>query len=435
MEQAQNANLRIQLGATASVLEICQEISNKVAIHNLVYEPVGEDGAIFVDGSSVHLLEPVVFDAPKAAALLSSIPDDRRVGTMEELLEYGAVGAAALETSTHLVMLETKVGELASRLSENLAQQLEKAGGHAAELTENLLEAHKHDLAALLQPLTDTNAKNGLPATLVELLDQANRDATRRIGVMLADGDDGVLAKIAKQITDQIKETSVAITKQLATREALFTRSNLRGLRFEDALAVRLPPLVRTMGRAEHCATAEGDKARNAGDYVITLDSSVSREPVAIVIEAKSQKSRLSVNEIRKQLKLARANRSTAAGILVAESAHILPHSIGFGQVSDCDFYVAFDPHEGDETALTCALYMAKVAALTTASLGSGDQIDLGAAQREIIFIRGLLDQFSKIEICHSKVDKEITNARTYAADLKSEILTGLRRLDSVLGG
>ncbi len=33
--------------------------------------------------------------------------------------------------------------------------------------------------------------------------------------------------------------------------------------------------------------------------------------------------------------------------------------------------------------------------------------------------MRALLEQFSKIEACHSKVDKEIGSARTYSADLK----------------
>ena len=42
--------------------------------------------------------------------------------------------------------------------------------------------------------------------------------------------------------------------------------------------------------------------------------------------------------------------------------------------------------------------------------------------------IRGLLEQFSKIEACHSRIDKETTSARTVAADLKSDILAALRR-------
>jgi hypothetical protein len=373
----------------------------------------------------------VVLEAPKAAAFLSNIPADHRLTTIEQLLEYGSAGAAALETSTHIVMLESKVAELASRFSQDLSVQLKTAEDDAATVTQKLLENHKHELQELLAPLTATNAKDGLPATLVDLLDQANRDALRQISAMLSEGDDGALTKAIRQITDQVKETGLAITNQLAAREALITRSNLRGLRFEDALASRLPILVRPVGWSEHCATTEGDKARNAGDYLITL-ANVASEHLAIVIEAKSQKSHVSLNEIRKQLKLARANRGAAAGIFVAESPEILPNGIGFGQAAEFDFYVAFNPLEADETLLTCALYMAKLAALATVTT-DGECVDLSAATREVHLLRTLMDQFSKIENCHSKVEKEITNARNAAADLKSEILTGLRRLDAAL--
>ena len=57
----------------------------------------------------------------------------------------------------------------------------------------------------------------------------------------------------------------------------------------------------------------------------------------------------------------------------------------------------------------------------------------MATLQREVVAMRGLLEQFSKIEACHSKVDKEIGSARTYAADLKVDILASLRRLDTIL--
>jgi len=61
-----------------------------------------------------------------------------------------------------------------------------------------------------------------------------------------------------------------------------------------------------------------------------------------------------------------RANRASAAAILVAENANMLPGQAGFGQVSPFDFVVAFNPQVGDETALMCGLYLAKVAAIST---------------------------------------------------------------------
>ncbi len=391
----------------------------------------GQAGAVVIDGATIRIVRPVALEAPKAAALLGDVPDDHQTIVIEELLEHGAAAAAAVQTSAHVVMLEGKLAELTTSLHHNLDVQLKTAGASSAEVTEKLLETHKAELTKLLAPLFDTNAKNGLPTKMMELLDAANRNAMRHIEVMLKDGEEGALGKAVKQITDQVKETGLAITRELAAREALLTKSNLRGARFEDALSGRLPALVRAMGRVERCANVSGDKARNAGDYLITLNGTA--EELKIVVEAKSHKNRFSANEIRRELKLARANRGAATAVFVAESSEILPDGIGFGQVSECDFYVAFDPQIGDETCLTCALYMAKVTALATVMGDRGDQVDVAAAQREVAAMRSLLEQFSKIEACHSKVDKEIGNARVAAADLKAEILTALRRMDTLL--
>jgi hypothetical protein len=406
--------------------------SDPVAIHKLITTP-GPAGVVVVDGGTVRILTAVPLEAPKAAAFLTGIPDEHRVVAVEELLEHGAAAAAAVQTSAHVVMLQSKVDELTTQLRQDLGEQLKDAGAESKEVTSKLLESHKAELTKLLAPLMDPNAKDGLPTKLIALLDEANRNAMRHLEVMLKDGEEGAIGKAVKQISDQVKESCVAITKDLATREALLTKSNLRGLRFEDALGARMPMLVRGMGRVEHCANVPGDKGRNAGDYIITLRSVDGGETVSIVVEAKSHKNRLSANEIRRELKLARANRGAAAAILIAESSDILPDGLAFGEASDCDFYVSFDPQVGDETALTCALYMAKMAALATIAIEGGDQIDLGAAQREVSLLRGLLEQFSKIEACHSRVDKEITSARTYAGDLKADIVSALRRLDSVL--
>jgi hypothetical protein len=37
------------------------------------------------------------------------------------------------------------------------------------------------------------------------------------------------------------------------------------------------------------------------------------------------------------------------------------------------------------------------------------------------------------MENCHSKIDKEVTAARTVAAAVRADILVALRRLDSLL--
>lgn len=222
------------------------------------------------------------------------------------------------------------------------------------------------------------------------------------------------------------------LAKLLAVRDALLQRSVLRGPHFEEALGNRLPILARGIGRVERCADTAGEKARNVGDYLLTLEGGVSTE-VRIVIEAKAQKGRSSNQRIREELRTARLNRGAQAGIFVAENAGSLPDGIGFGQVTDCDFYVVFDPENGDETLLSCALVMAKAAALATVKIDHGESFDASAVEHEVSAMRKLLERFSKIELSHSKIDKEVASARTVAADLKADILAALRRLEGLI--
>src|SRR5207302_7168822 len=105
---------------------------------------------------------------------------------------------------------------------------------------------------------------------------------------LLQDGDEGVLAQAVKRIVAQVKDSEAQLAKQLAAREALFTRSNLRGGRFEDVLATRLPSLVRSIGRVEHCGTTAGVHDGNAGDYLIMLDTGARAIELRIVVEAKA---------------------------------------------------------------------------------------------------------------------------------------------------
>lgn len=394
---------------------------------------IDDAGAIAIDGMVVRVARPVVFEVPRAAVFLESIPEGHRLGAMEDLLEHGAAAAAAVQTSAHIVLLEAKVQELTVQLAASLGEQLAVGGARSSEAIRTLLDAHKDHLAKLLIPLTDVNAKDGLPVRMVELLEESNRKAIQHIEALLTGEEDGVLAKAVKQITDQITETGLAVTKQLAAQEALLTQSNLRGGRFEDILAARLPVLARSIGRAERCSTVAGQRARNTGDYVITVADTIGGDEVTIVVEAKSRKNRLSANAVRKELREARDNRGAAAAILVGDSTNVLPDGLGFGQVSDVDFFAVFDPTTGDETILTCAIYMAKVAAATSGAGDAVDGIDVPAARRELATIRALLEHFSKLESCHDKAAKDVAAARAVAADLRADILATLRRLDGIL--
>jgi hypothetical protein len=400
-----------------------------MALDNLTGMHAGS--IVVIDGATVRVVRSAAFEAPKAAAYLGSLPEELRLEAIEDLLEHGAAAASLAQSSAHVVMLEAKVDELTTQLSANLAKQFQEAGVDHSKVLQQLLVQHKLELTKLLSPLTDANLKDGLPAKMSELLEVANRHAMKQLGLMLNDAEEGVMAHAVKQITEQVKETGIALTKAIAADHALRTGSVRRGGAFEDVLGARLPILARPIGRVEHCSRTPGDKAGNTGDYVIVMDD---YEPeIRIAVEAKSQKAPWSPERIRQELKTARMNRNSAVAVMVTDSPEMLPGKVGFGQVGPFDFFVAFTPDTGDDTALACALYLAKVAALSTLPVGAGNQVDLLASQREISVMRGLLSAFSKIDASGSKVTREVDSIRKVADELKAELLAALRRLDAAL--
>jgi hypothetical protein len=291
----------------------------------------------------------------------------------------------------------------------------ETRGDQRTEAVEDLLE-----FGATIAATAKTSAH-------VVMMEGKVEELAVRLGEQLKDADRHSVKNIEKVLCDFQKE----LVKMLSAREAVLQKSVLRGARFEDILSSRLPLLARGIGRVEHCAGSAGDHARNAGDYVVTIDSAVAGGEVRIVVEAKAQKARFSNARIREALRTARLNRDAQASVFVAETTDTLPDGIGFGQVTGCDFFVVFNPETGDETLLSCALVMAKAAALATVKVDTGDGIDVAAVTQEVAAIRKLADQFSKIEFSHSKIDKEVATARNVAADLKADILAALRRLES----
>jgi hypothetical protein len=401
---------------------------------NTIVSP-GADGAIVLEGRFIRTRRPLAFEAPKAAALLSDAPAEAWLATLEEFLEYGAIAVAAVRTNANMQLLESRMadmlGRLDAELKEKLNDRLEKDRDAAKETLMRLLEDHRTSIHKLLLKYTDPDSKDGFPALLAMQLDQISKATLRQVDELLEDGEEGVLARVSTKLTKQIRETERVICERIAARQELKTHSALRGRSFEDALGVRLPDLVRPTGSlVERCGDGSGAKAQKHGDYLITLDLAATRgEEVRLAIEAKSQKTRFTTDRVRAACKQARENRGASAGIFVAETREVLPDSLAFGQVSSCDFFCLWSPEDGDDLALTCAIYMARAAALASFGEANTGTLDRGATQRELAVIRQLLEQFDKLEASHSQVDKQIAIARGLAGSLKADILAALRRL------
>jgi hypothetical protein len=400
-----------------------------VAVENIAGSHSG--GIVVIDGGTVRVVRSAAFEAPKAAVYLGALPDELRQSAIEDLLEHGVAAAMLAQSSAHVVVLEAKVGELAAQLGANLDKRMKEAGADQAKVMQEMLLTFNTGLAKLVAPLTDVNARDGLPAKMLDLLELSNRHAMKQWAALVNDPDEGVMAKAVKQISDQVKETGLAITRAIAADQALRKSGVRRGGAFEEVVAARLPVLAMGVGRIEHCSRTPGDKANNTGDYVIVLEG--YQPELKIAVEAKSQKTHWSQARIQQELKAARSNRGAVAGILVADSAEMLPGKVGFGQVSPFDYFVALDPEVGDDTALACAIYMARVTAVSTVALDAGDQVDIPAAQREVAVMRGLLEAFSKFEASGTKINREVDSIRTVADELKAELLATLRRLDAIL--
>jgi len=388
-------------------------------------------GIVIIDGGTVRVVRSAAFEAPKAATYLAALPDEARQPAIEDLLEHGAAAASLVQSSAHVVMLESKIAELAAQLAVNLDKQLRETGADQAKVMREQLQAFYTAVGKLVSPLTDENAKDGLPAKMLELLELSNRHVMKQWAALVSDADEGVMAKAVKHICDQVKETGLAITRTIAADQALRRGSVRRGGVFEEVIAARLPVLAMGVGRVEHSSRTSGDKAGNTGDYVVVIDGYLPE--LRIVLEAKSQKTPRSQARIQQELKAARANRGAVVGILVADSTDMLPGHVGFGQTGPFDFWVAYDPEVGDDTVLACAIYMAKVTALSTMTVEAGDEVDIPAAQREVSVMRGLLDAFAKFDASGTKINREVDSIRSLADELKAELLAAMRRLDAIL--
>lgn len=401
-----------------------------MAIEKMAGSHAGE--IVVIDGGTIRVIRSAAFEAPKAANYLAAMPNDLRLEAIEDLLEHGAAAASLAQSSAHVVVLEAKVAELAGQLGVNLDKLLRESGADQAKVMREQLQAFYTAVGKLVTPLSDVNAKDGLPAKMLELLEESNRIAQNRWLAMVSDADEGVMAKAVKQICDQVKEMGIAITKSIAADQALRRGGVRRGGDFEEVIAARLPALAMGVGRVEHCSRTAGDKAANIGDYTIVIND--TQPELRIMVEVKSQKTPWSPARIQQELKAGRANRGAVVGILVADSPDMLPGHVGFGQVGPFDYFVAFDPEAGDDTVLACAIYMAKVAALSTVTAAEGELIDITAVQREGALMRGLLDSFAKFDTCGTKINREVDSIRSAADELKTELLASLRRLDALLG-
>jgi hypothetical protein len=109
--------------------------------------PSDSTGEMVLGGATIAIIGTVTLEAPTAVSLLTILPPGLRIPAVEDFIGHRAAAIAAVQSSAHAVLLENKIVELTSSLTEALAVRL-KAAGTAARLL-----ADREALARLMCPL------------------------------------------------------------------------------------------------------------------------------------------------------------------------------------------------------------------------------------------------------------------------------------------
>ena len=395
------------------------------------------NSAVQVEPPYISVTGPVHFFAPQAAHQLLTIADTEQPAMFERMLELGAEAYASIRTSTTLKLVETQIGGLDQQLNKTLSETLTTDRTVTAEALRGLLDKHGTKVNDVLRRYLDADSQDGVAVTVATKLAEIGDKVVERFGKMLADGDEGVLAKVREQIIKEIREQSAITVTHIAAKRALLKKSPLGGRPYEEAVAAKIAEIVRVLGdEVDRCGDKQVRGKGSAGDIVIKVNPAVTGgEIVTMVVEAKERSAdapRFSANAVAKAIDKAIGTRTAVAGIFVADSSDVLPNGLGFGKVRR-GFYVAFDPDGGDDVGLAAAIYLARAEALMSLQHPAGSEIDRVAAQKQVAQVRELLDQLTKVDGHHQAAIKAIGKAGEGCDELKSKILGGLRRLDELL--
>jgi len=397
--------------------------------------------AVAVEGYVVRIHRPVALEAPRAADLLRSLPPDRWLGTVEDMVEYGATALLSVKTSATVQLLERQMADLVDQLRnamvENLGQTLLTDRELAKETLMRLLNEHSGSMTKLLGRYVDPNSKEGLPAVMAQQLEQVTKSALRQVDALLQDGDESALGKLAAKLTKQIEAVEMSICEKIAARNALMTKSMHKGRPFEEAITAELAELVRPYGgQVERVGDTLGVKRQRHGDHVITFSGPlVGGHTIKLAIQAKTAGTKAySHAAVKCECQGACENREALGCIFIGETVDVLPDGRNFGPVANNDYFVAWNP-DGNDELLGITLYLAMANAVHAVNAGTGSDFDRSAMRKEIEGIRNLLEELSSVESCHSSALKSIEKARLSVSSVRASILTSLSKLDNLVVG
>ena len=396
------------------------------------------DPSVVLDEHAIHIVRPTSFPAPLAAARLAGLAAHQLVPAMTRYLDIGSEAFEATRTSAAVRFLEAQVGELTQTVTCSLIETLTEGRELNRQELDRTLNDFAHKLTTAISRYLDGNSQSSIPFVVRQQVAEAGQKILRDVSSIVGEGDTGALGKVKVQIVHEIQESTTRILTQMASREALLTKSNLSGAPFEVALTETVCILLRPSNdMVERCGDKQIGGRRTSGDVLVTLNPSFTGgETVRLVLEAKKRGDRAArfTNEgITKALRDARTARGAAAAVFVADSVDVLPDRLPFGQVSPGDYFTVYDPENANDLGLAAALYLARIHALASVKATKREGLDLAAAQAIVQRIRTSMERLGMVEGEHIKAAAAIKKAGAHCEDLRGDVIAQLRILDDML--
>ncbi len=396
-------------------------------------------GAITTNPPFITITD-VTGKSPKASARIAAVPEGEQVDLMFNLLECGAEAFDAAATSTTVRLLEKQIAGFDEQLAETLEETLTEDRTVLTQKLAEILAKHEAKLGRAFNLYLDPDSAKGIQETVGKRLEVAGKDIEKRVRRLLDDGDESALGAVVKELRTEIRDATAEIVKQIGARHAVMTKTTLSGRPYEIAVTEKLTHLSQLTGdQVQHTGDAMGVMKRRTGDAIVILDPEVTKgEDIRVVAEAKRRDpagQALSVQSIALELGRARKNREAEAAIFVAESASMLPQGSPFGQVSACDFFVAYDPTNDDDLGLAVALRLARIAALKECASDGENEIDLEAAEDAVAELKQLHAAFGEMLSVNVTIRKATEKSDLKVGDLKDRMLGAIRKIDRALRG
>jgi hypothetical protein len=413
--------------------------------HRLVSFPSGRQPAIRVEPERIVIDGLVVADGALAGWLAAQPMDDHAI-LVERAIRIGLTALQSVGVSLNVDAVRAEF--------ERFADQSRVANERAAQALETVLRTNFGDGDGRLPRTLETflGDRGKLRATVEELFDPKRQDsAVGRIGTMLGtyfDGDASRLALLLDPMRNgsplssfraevnagfkAIEERLVAFQAGQTARADERAKSAAKGADYEAVLEVMLGDIARGHNDLlERCGTASGDAGRSKkGDFVLTLDPAVSRgAEVRVVVEAKDRK--MSVREMREELRAAKTNRDAAAALVIFTPQHA-PAGIAPFDIRAGDVYAVIDPADPDPAILEAAIRLARLLALASLRENEAD-VDLGEIQEALTGIRETLEVVRGLKVQLTNIGTSSDNVAKALDKLREAVLAWIARAEREL--